>query len=137
MIEWNNYSKCLVEKLVMFVVCKSKKKRWFSGVRHLPCWYQVQAKSWMSGELFEVWLFMLDNKFHQEERKVIMIIDNSPAHPHVGIDNLKATTIIYLSNNTISITQVMNQRVIQSLKAKYHKIPKYQFCLSHHSSFRL
>ena len=137
MIERNNCSKCLVEKLLMFVMCKSKKTRCFSGVRHLPCWYQAQPTSWMSGELFEVWLFMLDNKFHQEGRKVVMIIDNSPAHPHIGIDNLKVMTIVYLSNNTISITQVMNQRVIQSLKAKYHKIPKYQFCLSHHSSFRL
>ena len=79
---------------------------------------------------------MLDNKFHQEGRKVVMIIDNSPAHPHIGIDNLKVMTIVYLSNNTISITQVMNQSVIQSLKAKCHKIPKYKFCSSHHSSFR-
>ena len=33
--------------------------------------------------LSEEWLYVLDNKFHQEGWKVAIIIDNCPAHPPV------------------------------------------------------
>ena len=42
-----------------------------------------------------------------------------PAHPH--IDNLKAINLYFLPPNTTSKTQPMDQGVIRSLKAKYHK----------------
>ena len=105
------------EELPIFVIGKSKKPRCSSGIKHLPCWYRPQAKSWVSGELFEKWLYELDNKFHHEGRKVVMIIDNCPAHPH--IENLKAMTIFSLPKNTPSITQPIDQSVIWSLKVKY------------------
>ena len=41
------------QKLPIFVIGKSKKPRCFSGIRHLLCRYRAQAKSWMSGELYE------------------------------------------------------------------------------------
>ena len=84
------------------------------------CRYLAQAKSWVSGELFEEGLFELDKKFHQERPKVVIIPDICPAHPH--IENLKPMTVVFLPKNTISITQPMDQGVIRSLKAKYHTI---------------
>ena len=63
--------------------------------------------SWMSKDLFEKWLCELDRKFHDEERRVVMIIENCPAHRH--IENLKAITLDFLPKNTTSIKQPTDQ----------------------------
>ena len=66
---------------------------------------------WMSKEL--------DKKFEKENRKVILIIDNCPAHPI--IECLEAVELVSLPPNTTSKTQPMDQGVIRSLKAKDRK----------------
>ena len=71
----------------------------------------------MCGELFEEWLHVLNIKFHRKEWKVVMIIDNCPAHPY--IENVKAMTVVFLPKNTTSITQPIDQGIIRSLEAKY------------------
>ena len=68
----------------------------------------------MSGERYDK--YELDSKLHHEGRKVVMIVDNCPAHPR--IENLKTMTVVFLPKNTPSITQPMDQGVIPSLKAK-------------------
>ena len=59
----------------------------------------------------------LDTKFGAEGRKIVLIIDNCPAHPNV--DNLKAIQLVFLPPNTNSKTQPMDQGVIRALKAFY------------------
>ena len=46
-----------------------------------------------------------------------MIVDNYSARPEIV--SLKAIKLCFLSPNTTSITQPMNQGVIRSLKAQY------------------
>ena len=60
----------------------------------------------------------LDAKFDAEGRKIVLIIDNCPAHPNV--DNLKAIQLVFLPPNTTSKTQPMDQGVIRALKA-FHR----------------
>ena len=74
-------------------------------------------KSWMDRDLFEEWVRELDKKFEQQNRKVVLIIDNCPAHPAIG--RLKALQLCFLPHNTTAVTQSMDQGVIRSLKAKY------------------
>ena len=102
------------DKLPMFVIGKAKNPRCF-----LPCRYRNQRKSWMNGKLFEEWFRELDRKFAFEGRNVTFVIDNCAAHPH--IDNLKSINLYFLPPNTTSKTQPMDQGVICSSKAKYHK----------------
>ena len=52
-----------------------------------------------------------------EGRKITMIVDNCPAHPHV--EGLQAVELIFLPPNTTSKLQPMDEGVIRSLKAKY------------------
>ena len=73
----------------------------------------------MSSFLFEEWLKELDRKFEKENHKIILIVDNCPAHPTV--DGLKAIELVFLLTNTTSKTQPMGRGVIRSLKAKYHR----------------
>ena len=71
----------------------------------------------MSSELFEEWVREIDRKFGAEKRKIALIVDNRPAHPHV--EKLDWVELIFLPPNTTSITQPMDQGIIRSTKAKY------------------
>ena len=105
------------EKLPMFVIWKSKNPRCFKNVKHLPCEYKSQKKSWMNSEIFEEWVRKLDRKFRADDRNIALIIDNCPAYPYIS--NLTNVQLVFLPPNTTSILQPMDQGVIRSLKAHY------------------
>ncbi|XP_046548899.1 tigger transposable element-derived protein 4-like [Haliotis rubra] len=56
---------------------------------------------------------------HRKRRRIVLIVDNCPAHPDV--DNLKAIRPVFLPPNTTSKTQPMDQGVINNLKVHYRK----------------
>ena len=76
------------EKLPIFVIGKLAKPRCFKNVKSLPCRYRSQLKSWMNSFLFDEWVNERDKKFEKENHKVILIVDNCPAH--LIIEGLKA-----------------------------------------------
>ena len=108
------------EKLPSFIIGKSKKPRCFKHIKHLPCRYRSQKKSWMDSILFEEWVREVDRRFTKEGRKIVLLVDNCPAHP--SINNLASTELIFLLLNTTSKLEPMDQGVIQSLKAHYKKM---------------
>ena len=71
-------------------------------------------KSWMDSILFEGWIRELDSKFERESRKIVLIVDNCPAHPRVK--DLKAINLVFLPPSTTSKMQPMDQGII-ALKA--------------------
>ena len=105
------------EKLPMFAIGKAEKPRCFKGITSLPCQYKPQRKSWMDTEIFSDYVRMLETGFDPDGRKIVLIIDNCPAHPNV--DNLKGIQLVFLPPNTTSKTQPMDQGVIRTLKAFY------------------
>ena len=70
----------------------------------------------MDKVLFEEWIRELDCKFEREGRKIVLIMDNCPAHPRVK--DLKAIDLVFLPPST-SKTQSMDQGIIRALKAHY------------------
>ena len=105
----------LGDELPMFVIGKSKSPRCYKNLKSLPCRYRGQKKSWMDIDLFEEWVRELDGKSVREDWKVVLIVDNCPAHPYVG--GLKAIRLCLLPPNTTSKTPPMDQELIRSLKA--------------------
>ena len=105
------------EKLLMFVIWKSKNPHCFKNVKHQSCEYKSQKKSWMNSEIFEEWDRKLNWKFCADDRKIALIIDHCSAHP--SISNLTNVQIVFLPPNTMSILQPIDQGVIHSLKAHY------------------
>ena len=71
------------DKLSLLVIGKSAKPRCFKNFKQLPCVYKSQKKSWMDSENFVEWVRKLDRRFTTAERKVALVIDNFPSHPHV------------------------------------------------------
>lgn len=106
------------EKIPLFVIGKSLKPRCFKNVRTLPVEYTANKKAWMMASVFSDWLINLDKRFSREKRKVVLIIDNCPAHPHI---ELKAIKLVFLPPNTTSVLQPCDQGIIQNLKFNYRK----------------
>ena len=116
------------DKIPMFVIGKSKSPRCFKGIKHLPCRYRNQNKSWMDSVLFEEWIREMDTKFTKKKKKVALIIDNCPAHP--TIDNLNSIELIFLPPNTTFKLQPTDQGVIRPLKACYKALALQRLVLA-------
>lgn len=106
------------EKLL--VIGKSKKPRCFKNIRSLPVSYRNNTKSWMTSEIFEKWLRNWDTLLKSKKRKILLLIDNCPAHPQVA--NLQCIKVVFLPPNVTAVLQPMDQGVIKSLKAQYRKL---------------
>ena len=65
----------------------------------------------MDGILFEEWLHEVDRKFKMQGRRVVVKVDNFPAHPELS--GLKAINLQFLPPNTTSWTQPMDLGVIK------------------------
>ena len=107
------------KKLPMINIGKSTIPRCFKNIKQLPCQYRSQKKSWITGDLFGERVRKLDSSFRAQDRKVVLLIGNCPAHPE--IKNLTNINLIFLPPNATSVFQTMDQGVIRSLKAQYQR----------------
>lgn len=105
------------EKLRLLVIGKAKNPRCFKNVRSLPVTYDAQSRAWMTGIRFIDWLKALDDHFQIKCRRIILFIDNCPAHPK-GVE-LKNIKLVYLPPNSTSKLQPMDQGIIKVLKQGY------------------
>ncbi|XP_045496574.1 tigger transposable element-derived protein 4-like [Colias croceus] len=105
------------EKLRLLVIGKAKNPRCFKNVRSLPVTYDAQSRSWMTAIRFIDWLKALDDHLQIKCRRIILFIDNCPAHPKgVELNNIK---LVYLPPNSTSKLQPMDQGIIKVLKQGY------------------
>lgn len=107
------------EKKKMLVIGKSKMPRCFKNVKSLPVDYKGNKKAWMTSEMFERILRDWDSSLKKEKRKILLLVDNCPAHPNV--QNLSSIKLVFLPPNTTSVLQPMDQGVIRCLKSNYRK----------------
>ncbi|XP_006005322.1 tigger transposable element-derived protein 4-like [Latimeria chalumnae] len=107
------------EKLKLLVFGKAKQPRCSNGVKALPVDYEGNTKAWMTGDIFKDWVIKFDRKVQRQKRKVLLFVDNCPAHSHT--DNLQATTMVFLPPNTTPKLQPMDQGIIKCLMQHYHR----------------
>ena len=83
------------EKLMPLVIGKSKNPRCFKQINktNLPVLYRNNNKAWMNAVIFKEWLIKLDKKFKNENRKIIMFLDNFSGH-----HDTKSTETLHLTN---------------------------------------
>ncbi|XP_025834752.1 tigger transposable element-derived protein 4-like [Agrilus planipennis] len=98
---------------------KSQKPRCFKGVKSLPVDYANNRKAWMTSELLEKWLRDWDRDLVKEKKKILLLVDNCPAHPNVT--DLKSITLAFLPPNTTSVLQPMDQGIIRAIKTNFRK----------------
>jgi hypothetical protein len=108
------------EKLPLLLIGKSGKPRCFKNFKNLPCKYSSNKTAWMTSDLFNEYLKALDAKMGGKNRKIVLFIDNCPAHPK-NIDHLSNVHVEFLPENSTVISQHMDQGVIKVLKTYFRK----------------
>lgn len=109
------------EKLKLLVIGKAKNPRCFKGLQNLGVDYESNQKSWMTTDLYEKWLISLDKKFAAQKRKILLFVDNCPAHSKSVQNRLKNINLVFFPPNMTSSLQPMDQGIIQNLKHHYRK----------------
>ena len=86
----------------------------------------------MNSDLFEESVCEQDRKFECQNRKVLLIVGNCPAHPDDG--DLKAIDLCFLPPKTISKTMPMDQNIIRSLdvECRWRMIQKIIKIIDYH-----
>ena len=73
----------------------------------------------MNTPLFNEWLKSFNSKMETQGRKVLLLMDNATVHAGFDKDKLKAINVVYFPPNSNSVTQPMDQGIIQSFKLNY------------------
>ncbi|GBN51771.1 Tigger transposable element-derived protein 4 [Araneus ventricosus] len=107
------------EKQKLTVIGKSQKSKCFKNVKKLPVDYKSNKKAWMTSDLFQKYLRQWDKELAKKKRKIVLLIDNCTAH--IEPSNLQCIKVVFLSPNTTSVLEPMDQGVISSLKCHYRK----------------
>nr|XP_037289482.1 tigger transposable element-derived protein 4-like [Rhipicephalus microplus] len=105
------------EKLPLLVTGKSKHPRCFEGSVPQPVLYEANKKAWVTQQLFEAHVRKRCRRFKQQNRRVLLFVDNFAAHSH--IKDLKAIQSEFRSPNTTAILQPMNRGGIRNMKEYY------------------
>ncbi|XP_069365886.1 tigger transposable element-derived protein 4-like [Maniola hyperantus] len=104
----------------LLIVGQSKKPGCFKNTHSLPVTYENNAKAWMTLEIFEKWLRNWDAELKVNEKKILLLVDNCPAHRHVT--NLHCIKLVFLPPTVSSVLQPMGQNVIRCLKTHYRML---------------
>ena len=107
------------ERLTPLIIGKSQKPRCFKNVKSLPVEYRANRKAWMTGDLFEEWLRLQNQKFRLQNRKICLFIDNCPAHPTLHLSNIR---LVFFPPNCTSRLQPLDQGIIATFKQYYRKM---------------
>ncbi|XP_054652952.1 tigger transposable element-derived protein 4-like [Dunckerocampus dactyliophorus] len=108
------------DKVPLFLIGKFNKPFCLKHVERLPLKYNHSKKAWMTPALFTTWIQQLDRQMVIQQRKIVLIVDNCSAHPHV--EGLQAIKLVFLPPNYTSATQPMNRGIIRTLKFHYRKM---------------
>ncbi|XP_061890779.1 tigger transposable element-derived protein 4-like [Entelurus aequoreus] len=106
------------DKVPLFVVGKSHEC--LKGVERLPLQYGHDKKARMTPALFTTWLQQLDRHMFLQQRKIVVIVDNRSAHPHV--EGLRAVKLVILPPNSTSATRPVTREIVRTLKFHYRKM---------------
>uniref|UniRef100_A0A452FPK3 Tigger transposable element derived 4 n=1 Tax=Capra hircus TaxID=9925 RepID=A0A452FPK3_CAPHI len=105
------------EKLPLLFIGKNRNPHCFKGIKSLPVYYEANKMAWMTADVFEQWMQKLDERFQAQQRRVVIFVESSPAHPEVK--NLKSIELAFFPSCLSSKFIAMKQGVIRSLKIKY------------------
>ena len=97
-----------------------------SDMKKAPVHWRSSERAWMNYNMKD-WLlncFMPDvrRKRRQDGRelKVLLVIDNCPAHAHYLSDLHPSVQVVFLPPQMTSIIQPLDQEIIATVKCRYH-----------------
>jgi len=108
------------EKIKPIVIGKSQKPRCFNKIKPetLPVRYLANKRAWMTGGIYNDFIKTLNRQMQRQKRKILLFVDNAPCHSDI---QLPYVTVKNFPPNTTSLTQPMDQGIIQATKLKFRK----------------
>lgn len=108
------------EKAKPLLIGKAATPRGFPlNKKKMAVYYAANKTSWMTSALFVEYMSRWNKELVKENRKVLVFIDNCPAHPQaMRFANIK---IVFLPKNTTSVLQPMDMGIIKTFKTFYRK----------------
>ena len=104
-------------RFVTLFVLRSKKTRCFKKLENIyhanGVHYFANAKAWITCEIMQKVLKMLDKKMIAEGRNVLLFLDNAPSHPDILQEGLKNIKLEFLPKNTTSRLQPCDAGIIK------------------------
>jgi hypothetical protein len=85
----------------------------------LPVVWKSNEKAWMTTALMEEWLKGFNERMKQQKRRILLSLDNARCHPHL---ELSSVGLAWFPPNTTSVTQPMDQGVVNCVKLNYRKL---------------
>jgi len=109
------------EQLEPLIIGKSANPRNLSKekIKSLKLQYTSNSKAWITKEIFSLYLKDLNTKFQDENRNILLFLDNFSGHKVNDLSNIK---LHFLPPNTTSLIQPLDQGVINTFKINYRKI---------------
>lgn len=101
----------------------------YLNLKKLKIKYMWNKKAWMSLEIFNNILMEMNDLFRQENRKVLLLLDNAPVHPVTG--DYSNIELFHFPPNTTSRIQPLDQGIIFSFKSNYKKILNRKIFFEH------
>ena len=87
--------------------------------------YKFNRTAWMTGAFFKEWAEELNQKMKNENRKVVLLIDNASSHSHLVLSNVK---LVFLPANTTGVLQPLDVGIIRMVKVYARKIMLQFLC---------
>lgn len=83
----------------------------------LPSLYYTNSNVWKTSEIFKKWLKSWDVYVQRKARMVLLLLNNSVAHPH--LDSLKNIRLGFPSSNSTPLVQIMYVGILKKWKTLY------------------
>ena len=81
--------------------------------------YYHNAKGWMTGAVFDLWLSEWNRELYKQKRKIALLVNNAPGHIADDYDNIE---LVFLPPNTTSKLQPLDQGIISWVKREYRRL---------------
>ncbi|GFS72441.1 tigger transposable element-derived protein 6 [Trichonephila clavipes] len=105
------------EKVTPLVIGKSAKPRCFKGINSFPTNYRSNKKAWMTTELFNEWLVLLNSDMKREKQHILLLLDNCTVHNNAP--PLSSVKLQFFPPNSTSKLQPLDQGIIHNFKTFY------------------
>lgn len=104
------------------VIGKAKKPGCFgnSDPTELPVIWRANDRAWMCGTIMEDWWLRAFNaKMKEQNRKVVLFLDNATCHPRLDLSNVR---LARLPANAQSLARPVDRGIVYSFKVHYRKM---------------
>ncbi|KZO94074.1 DDE-domain-containing protein, partial [Calocera viscosa TUFC12733] len=112
------------ERLPPFIIGHARKPRCFNNKdgAALGFDYHWNSKAWMTGSLFAEYLHDFDQYLAQDDRHILLLVDNASSHHTIERSQYPHIRIEFFEPNMTSHIQPMDQGIIRCWKAHYRRL---------------